>query len=181
MNGLIKTLHEKTGISYKRRKDGCIHGILNDSAHLTTHLNCLKNEFRFDVLLDVFGIDYPEEENRVEIVYLLLSLLHNVRLLFSVKSNPGSSIPSASKIFSSADWYEREVFDMYGIVFSGHKDLRRILTDYGFTGNPMLKDFPLSGYQEVYYNQDSKKVEYKPVDLQQEFREFDFLSPWEGK
>lgn len=135
----------------------------------------------FKVLLDVFGADFlGVKEHRFEVIYNLLSLKANNRLTVKVALDDNQTIPTVSKIFSTAGWFEREVFDMYGIVFENHPDLRRILTDYGFEGHPLRKDFPLTGYKEVRYDEKQKKVIYEPVKLMQEFRNFDFESPWEG-
>jgi NADH-quinone oxidoreductase subunit C len=135
---------------------------------------------RFGTLADICGVDYPEREARFEIVYNLLSLPHNQRVRVKLNVGEDEAVPSAVGVFSSAGWYEREVWDMYGVPFAGHPDLRRILTDYGFEGHPLRKDFPLTGYVEVRYDDEQKRVVYEPVKLTQEFRSFDFLSPWEG-
>ncbi len=135
----------------------------------------------FKVLLDVFGADMLGIRSpRFEVIYNLLSLKLNNRITIKVALEDGEEVPTAVPIFSAAGWFEREVFDMYGVVFSGHPDLRRILTDYGFEGHPLRKDFPLTGYKEVRYDEDQKKVIYEPVRLRQEFRYFDFEMPWEG-
>jgi NADH-quinone oxidoreductase subunit C len=139
-----------------------------------------SKELSFKVLTDIFGVDYPDREKRFEIGYNLLSVQHNVRLIVKVFAHENEVVPSAVTVYSAANWYEREVWDMYGIQFKDHPDLRRILTDYGFDGHPLRKDFPLTGYVEVRYDIEKKKVVYEPVKLTQEFREFDFLSPWEG-
>ncbi|MGN7678319.1 MAG: NADH-quinone oxidoreductase subunit C [Anaplasma sp.] len=139
----------------------------------------LKDE-KFRVLTDIFAVDYPARKNRFDVVYMLLSMSLNARVCCRVQLAEGSSIPSVVHVFSTAGWFEREVFDMYGITFEGHPDMRRILTDYGFVGHPMLKDFPLTGYDEVRYDLQEQKVVYRPVDLQQDFRNFDALSPWKG-
>ncbi len=135
---------------------------------------------QFKQLVDVTAVDFPERDPRFEVVYNLLSLKHNQRIRVKVPADEDIQIPSATKVFSSAQWFEREVWDMYGLFFSDHPDLRRILTDYGFEGHPLRKDFPLTGYVEVRYDEDSKRVVYEPVKLPQEFRSFDFTSPWEG-
>ncbi|OHC82744.1 MAG: NADH-quinone oxidoreductase subunit C [Rhodospirillales bacterium RIFCSPLOWO2_12_FULL_67_15] len=135
---------------------------------------------QFKQLMDVCGVDYPGREKRFDVVYNLLSLVHNVRARVKLETDETSPVPSAAGIFSSAAWWEREAWDMYGIVFADHPDLRRILTDYGFDGHPLRKDFPLTGYVEVRYDDEQKRVVYEPVKLTQEFRTFDFLSPWEG-
>tara|TARA_Y100000588_G_scaffold380804_2_gene465291 strand:+ start:159 stop:797 length:639 start_codon:yes stop_codon:yes gene_type:complete len=134
----------------------------------------------FKTLVDLCGVDYPETEERLEVVYNLLSLKRNLRIRVKVKTDLEGPIPSVSHLFLSAEWNEREAWDMYGIFFSDHPDLRRLLTDYGFDGHPMRKDFPLTGYVEVRYDDEQKRVVYDPVKLTQEFRSFDFLSPWEG-
>ena len=137
-------------------------------------------DFLFRTLIDVTAIDYLGEEQRFQVIYNLLSMHHNQRVRIKVSLSEGDEIPSITDIYTSSDWYEREVFDMYGIKFSGHRDLRRILTDYGFRGHPLRKDFPLTGYNEVRYDEVRKRVVYEPVSLQQEFRNLDFSSPWEG-
>ena len=139
-----------------------------------------KENCKFRQLIDIAGVDYPEEEKRFELVYLLLSHEHNNRIKISVKFNSSQSINSITKIFPSANWMEREVFDMYGIKFTNHPDLRRILTDYNFKGHPLRKDFPLTGFNEVRYSEKNKKVIYEPVNLEQKYRDFDFESPWKG-
>lgn len=135
---------------------------------------------RFTVLCDICGVDYPDRPRRFEVVYNLLSMSLNQRIRLKVETNEDDLIPSATEVFSSAGWWEREAWDLFGIYFAGNPDLRRILTDYGFEGHPMRKDFPLTGYVEVRYDEEQKRVIYEPVRLQQEFRRFDFLSPWEG-
>ena len=137
-------------------------------------------DFLFRTLIDVTAIDYLGEEKRFQVIYHLLSMIHNQRVRVKVSLSEGDEISSITDIYASSDWYEREVFDMYGIKFSGHRDLRRILTDYGFRGHPLRKDFPLTGYNEVRYDEVRKRVVYEPVSLQQEFRNLDFSSPWEG-
>ena len=146
---------------------------------LLTFLNDDQN-CQFKQLMDVTAVDFPERDPRFEVVYNLLSLKHNQRIRVKVPADEETQIPSATRVFSSAHWFEREVWDMYGLFFSDHPDLRRILTDYGFEGHPLRKDFPLTGYVEVRYDEDSKRVVYEPVKLPQEFRNFDFTSPWEG-
>ncbi len=134
----------------------------------------------FTQLVDIAGVDFPERVQRFEVVYLFLSLKKNERLRVRVITDEKTPIPSAISIFSSAGWYEREAWDMYGILFSDHPDLRRILTDYGFEGHPQRKDFPLTGYVELRYDVEQKRVVYEPVKLNQAYRSFDYLSPWEG-
>ncbi len=131
-------------------------------------------------LVDICGVDYPERPERFEVVYHLLSIGQNHRLRVKVVTDAAHPVPSVVSVFSAAGWFERETWDLYGVLFSGHPDLRRILTDYGFEGHPLRKDFPLTGYVEVRYDEEQKRVIYEPVKLTQEFRTFDFLSPWEG-
>jgi len=140
----------------------------------------MDNQCRFETLIDLAGVDYPERSNRFEVVYHLLSMRLNQRIRVKIQTAENEPVPSVVEVFPCADWYEREAFDMYGIAFSGHPDLRRILTDYGFEGHPMRKDFPLTGHVEVRYDDLEKRVVYEPVTLTQEYRDFDFLSPWEG-
>lgn len=134
----------------------------------------------FRCFIDICGTDYPQREKRFEVVYHLLSLRHNARIRVKVQTDETTPVPSVIEVFPAANWYEREAYDLYGILFSGHPDLRRLLTDYGFEGHPLRKDFPLTGFVEVRYDQDEGRVVYEPVQLTQEFRNFDFLSPWEG-
>ena len=134
----------------------------------------------FKMLVDLTAVDYPDRPERFEVVYNLLSLKHNRRVRLKIAVEDGVAVPSATGIIGAASWYEREVWDMFGIAFEGHPDLRRILTDYGFEGHPLRKDFPLTGYVEVRYDDEQKRVVYEPVKLAQEFRSFDFVSPWEG-
>jgi NADH-quinone oxidoreductase subunit C len=135
---------------------------------------------RFDVLCDICGVDYPDRPLRFEVVYNLLSLGLNQRIRVKIETGEEEPVPSAVGLFSSAGWWEREAWDLFGIYFADNPDLRRILTDYGFEGHPLRKDFPLTGYVELRYDEEQKRVVYEPVRLQQEFRTFDFLSPWEG-
>ena len=135
---------------------------------------------RFRILLDICGVDYPGRAERFEVVYNLLSVSQNQRVRVKLSTDEETPVPSVISVFSSANWYERETWDLYGIFFSDHPDLRRILTDYGFRGHPMRKDFPMTGYVEVRYDEEQKRVVYEPVKLTQAFRTFDFMSPWEG-
>lgn len=134
----------------------------------------------FKQLMDVCGVDYPSRIARFEVVYNLLSVKHNFRIRLKTHTDENTPIASATEAFPSAGWFEREVWDMYGVLFSGHPDLRRILTDYGFEGHPQRKDFPLTGFVELRYDETQKRVVYEPVKLSQAYRSFDFLSPWEG-
>ena len=142
---------------------------------LKSNENC-----KFKQLIDIAGVDFPQEEKRFKLIYLFLSHEHNKRVKLSINFETNQIIQSITKIFPSANWMEREVFDMYGIKFKNHPDLRRILTDYGFKGHPLRKDFPLTGFNEVRYSEKEKKVIYEPVKLEQNYRNFDFESPWEG-
>ena len=150
-------------------------GIVRTLKYLRTDPNCL-----FEMLVDVCGVDYPDREMRFEVVYNLLSLRHNQRVRIKVAVDEDIAVPSVVGVFPSATWFERECWDMFGIFFSGHPDMRRLLTDYGFDGHPFRKDFPLTGYVEVRYDDEERRVVYEPVKLTQAFRSFDFLSPWEG-
>jgi NADH-quinone oxidoreductase subunit C len=140
----------------------------------------LNENCKFKQLIDIAGVDYPENDKRFELIYLFLSHENNLRVKLLIKFEINQTINSITKIFPSANWMEREVFDMYGIKFKNHPDLRRILTDYGFKGHPLRKDFPLTGFSEVRYSEKDKKVIYEPVKLEQNYRNFDFESPWEG-
>jgi NADH-quinone oxidoreductase subunit C len=135
---------------------------------------------RFATLVDICGVDWPQRERRFDVVYHLLSLSQNQRLRVKVETDEDTPVPSVAAVYSAAGWYERETWDLYGVYFADHPDLRRILTDYGFEGHPLRKDFPLTGYVEVRYDDEKRRVVYEPVKLTQEFRSFDFLSPWEG-
>ena len=135
---------------------------------------------QFEVLIDICGVDYPERAHRFDVVYHILSLRKNQRIRVKLETDEDTPVPSVTSVFPGADWFEREAYDLYGILFTGHPDLRRILTDYGFEGHPLRKDFPLTGFVEVRYDDEVKRVVYEPVELKQEFRNFDFLSPWEG-
>ncbi len=143
-------------------------------------LTALKDRFGFQQLLDVCGVDYPDRAERFDVVYHLLSLTRNARIRVKVTTDEVQPVPSVIEVYPCACWFEREAFDMYGMLFSNHPDLRRLLTDYGFQGHPLRKDFPMTGYVEVRYDEEQKRVVYEPVKLTQEFRNFDFLSPWEG-
>lgn len=153
------------------------------------HINCenirelikmLRDEFEHQVLVDLFVVDYLERPDRFEVNYNLLSLSKNARINVKVRIDEKTSVPSIVDLFSTANWLEREAWDMYGVIFDDHPDMRRLLSDYEFEGHPMRKDFPLSGYKEVGYDLEKKKVVYKPVQLNQAYRDFDFASPWEG-
>jgi len=149
--------------------------ILDVLSFLKSDVDC-----RFVSFIDLCGADYPEREKRFDVVYHLLSPYKNSRVRVKVQTDEAGEVPSAIPVFPAADWFEREVYDLYGVVFSGHPDLRRILTDYGFSGHPLRKDFPVTGHVEVRYDDEKKRVVYEPVKLVQEMRQFDYLSPWEG-
>ena len=143
-------------------------------------LTWLRDEAGFKTVIDICGNDWPARAKRFDVVYHLLSLTGNARVRVKIQAGEGEAVPSAVPVFAGAGWFEREVFDMYGVRFVGHPDLRRILTDYNFEGHPLRKDFPLTGFVELRYDDDKKKVVYEPVQLVQEYRDFDFMSPWEG-
>ena len=168
---------------------GVTHAMSHDELTLHTNgdnivdvLRFLRDDpsCQFVCFIDICGVDYPAREQRFDVVYHLLSPYQNTRVRVKVQTDEDTPVPSAVEVFLAANWFEREAFDLYGILFSGHPDLRRILTDYGFAGHPLRKDFPMTGYVEVRYDDEKKKVVYEPVKLVQEFRNFDYLSPWEG-
>jgi NADH-quinone oxidoreductase subunit C len=150
-------------------------GLLAALRHLHDDPAC-----KFEVLIDICGVDYPSRPERFDVVYHLLSMRLNQRIRLKLTTDERTPVPSAIPVFPAANWFEREAYDLYGILFSDHPDLRRILTDYGFKGHPLRKDFPMTGYVEVRYDDEQKRVVYEPVKLTQDFRSFDFLSPWEG-
>jgi NADH-quinone oxidoreductase subunit C len=152
------------------------------AADIISVLRFLRDDQRclFWCLIDITAVDWPSRERRFDVVYHLLSPKHNARIRIKIETDEATPVSSVIEVFPSADWYEREIYDLYGVVFTGHPDMRRILTDYGFEGHPLRKDFPLTGFVEVRYDDQLKRVVYEPVRLTQEFRNFDFLSPWEG-
>ncbi|OCC23175.1 NADH dehydrogenase [Croceicoccus estronivorus] len=143
-------------------------------------LRLLRDEHEYQQLMEIAGVDYPDRSERFEVVYMLLSVTKNHRLLVKVGAAEDTPVPTVTTLWPNAAWLEREVFDLYGVVFDGNTDLRRILTDYGFEGHPFRKDFPLTGYVELRYSEEEKRVVYEPVELPQDLRQFDFMSPWEG-
>ena len=170
-----------TKIKNSKIKHGQIFITINPEELLDTTILLKTNaNTKFKQLIDITAVDYPENQKRFKMVYLFLSHELNQRIILSFYINENQQIPSLTKIFPSANWMEREIFDMYGIKFTDHPDLRRILTDYGFEGYPLRKDFPLTGHTEVRYSEEEKKVVYEPVKLEQNYRNFDFESPWEG-
>ena len=183
LQDLEKKINSELGTKIKDSKinHGQIYITINPEELLDTTLLLKTNKnTKFKQLIDITAVDYPENQKRFKIVYLLLSHELNQRIILSFFINENQQISSLTKIFPSANWMEREVFDMYGIKFKDHPDLRRILTDYGFEGHPLRKDFPLTGHTEVRYSEDEKKVIYEPVKLEQNYRNFDYESPWEG-
>ena len=170
-----------TKIKESKIKHNQLYVIINSEDLLDVILLLKTNKnIKFRQLIDITAVDYPENQKRFKIVYLLLSHEFNQRIILSYFISENEKISSLTKIFPSANWMEREIFDMYGIKFTDHPDLRRILTDYGFQGHPLRKDFPLTGHNEVRYSENEKKVIYEPVKLEQNYRNFDFESPWEG-
>ncbi|MCX8569104.1 NADH-quinone oxidoreductase subunit C [Aminobacter sp. MET-1] len=152
------------------------------AADIVDVMTFLRNDVQcqFVSFIDAAGVDYPQRRKRFDVVYHLLSPRQNLRIRVKLSTDEDTPVPSITAVYPGADWFEREAYDMYGILFSGHPDLRRLLTDYGFEGHPLRKDFPLTGFVEVRYDDEQKRVVYEPVELKQEFRNFDFLSPWEG-
>lgn len=143
-------------------------------------LRLLRDEHEYQQLMEIAGVDYPQRPDRFEVCYCLLSLTRNHRIIVKVSTDEATPVPTVTTLWPVAGWYEREVYDMFGVLFAGHPDLRRILTDYGFQGHPFRKDFPLTGYVELRYSEEDKRVVYEPVELAQDLRQFDFMSPWEG-
>ena len=183
LQDLEKKINSELGTKIKDSKinHGQIYITINPEELLDATLLLKTNKnAKFRQLIDITAVDYPENQKRFKIVYLLLSHELNQRIILSFFINENQQISSLTKIFPSANWMEREVFDMYGVKFTDHPDLRRILTDYGFEGYPLRKDFPLTGHNEVRYSEDEKKVVYEPVKLEQNYRNFDYESPWEG-
>ena len=143
-------------------------------------LKLLRDDHAYQQLMEIAGVDYPERDERFEVVYMLLSVTKNHRVMIKLSTDEATPVPTVTTLWPNAGWLEREVFDLYGVTFAGNPDLRRILTDYGFEGHPFRKDFPLTGYTELRYSEEEKRVVYEPVELAQDLRQFDFLSPWEG-
>ncbi len=187
---MSEALHELAAY-ITERKDGAVvsHDVrfgeltlVSDTAHIIRLLTFLRDDSQcqFINFTDICGVDWPGREKRFDVVYHLMSPRQNMRIRVKVPVGEDETIPSATGVFPGADWFEREAYDLYGILFTGHPDLRRILTDYGFDGHPLRKDFPTTGFVEVRYDEEVKRVVYEPVQLRQEFRNFDFLSPWEN-
>jgi NADH-quinone oxidoreductase subunit C len=167
------------------RSGGVVHDVLvleTEAEKIVDVVRLLRDDprFRFVNFTDVTAVDYPGRERRFEVVYHFLSPMLNARVRIKLQADETTQVPSIIEVFPGADWFERETYDLYGVIFVGHPDMRRLLTDYGFDGHPLRKDFPLTGFVEVRYDDQQKRVVYEPVRLNQEFRKFDFLSPWEG-
>ena len=179
--GIVEAVQAAIGPAFLFAKDE-VDEISIDVAResIADVIRTLRDDFEYQQLMEIAGVDYPERAERFEVVYHLLSVTKNHRLRIRVSTDEEQPVPTVTTIFPVAGWLEREVFDMYGVVFAGHGDLRRILTDYGFRGHPQRKDFPLTGYVELRYSEEQKRVVYEPVQLSQDFRNFDFMSPWEG-
>ncbi|MCV3240374.1 NADH-quinone oxidoreductase subunit C [Mesorhizobium sp. ZC-5] len=187
MSEALETLatHLKAKLDGKIRDAVMAYGELTlsvEAAEIAGVLTFLRDDrqCQFVSFIDISGADYPSRPNRFDVVYHLLSPKQNLRIRVKVTTDEVTMVPSVTGVYPGADWFEREAYDLYGILFSGHPDLRRLLTDYGFEGHPLRKDFPLTGFVEVRYDDEMKRVVYEPVELKQEFRNFDFLSPWEG-
>ena len=183
LNDLEKKINSELTTKVKSTKINHSHIYINiESENLLEVVLFLKNnnQTKFKQLIDITAVDYPENERRFKLVYLLLSHEFNSRIILDFFINENEIVTSLTSVFPSSNWMEREVFDMYGVKFKDHPDLRRILTDYGFKGHPLRKDFPLTGHNEVRYSEDDKKVIYEPVKLEQNYRNFDYESPWEG-
>ena len=180
LNDFLLSNYSEDIISSNIEHDHLSICIVFSSIESITSILKLNNICKFRTLVDITAIDFPSEEKRFTLVYHYLSMQQNIRIRLKSSIKEGQIVPSITKLFPAANWFEREVFDMFGIMFTGHPDMRRILTDYGFRGHPLRKDFPTSGYTEVRYDDAEKRVVYEPVKLVQEYRNFDFMSPWEG-
>lgn len=188
---MSEALQELAEYLTEKRSDDVLATHINDMgelsvdvtpAHLVEFIDFLKTDrtCRFSTLIDITAVDYPSRDRRFDVVYHFLSMYQNHRVRVKAAIREEDTVPSVTSVHPSAGWYEREIYDMFGILFTGHDDLRRLLTDYGFRGHPLRKDFPTSGYTEVRYDEELKRVVYEPVSLVQEYRQFDFMSPWEG-
>lgn len=179
--GVLETLNKALGDAVIAAQE--THGEITftvKSGEIANVLKALRDDHDYQQLMEIAGVDYPERDQRFEIVYMLLSLTKNHRVMVKCATDEFTPIPTVTTLWPVAGWLEREVFDMYGVIFDGNTDLRRILTDYGFKGHPFRKDFPLTGHVEMRYSEEAKRVVYEPVKLAQDFRSFDFMSPWEG-
>ncbi|WP_298167047.1 NADH-quinone oxidoreductase subunit C [Novosphingobium sp.] len=180
-DGVLETLSGALGadvISAREQHGEIVIHVVRE--RIVEVLRALRDTHEYQQLMDIAGADYPSRPERFEVVYCLLSLTKNHRLIVKVSTDEATPVPTATVLWPNAGWYEREVYDMYGVLFAGHPDLRRILTDYGFQGHPFRKDFPLTGYVELRYSEEDKRVVYEKVELAQDLRQFDFMSPWEG-
>ena len=181
IDGLKATLSKALGdhlTAAEERHGELLLSVKRDS--IADALQILRDDHGYQQLMEIAGVDYPSRPERFEVVYMLLSLTKNSRIMVKCSASEDTPVPTVTTLWPNAGWLEREVFDMYGVLFDGNTDLRRILTDYGFEGHPFRKDFPLTGYVELRYSEDEKRVVYEPVELAQDLRQFDFMSPWEG-
>jgi NADH-quinone oxidoreductase subunit C len=177
LDALVAALGDKV-VAAKEEHGEIVITVVRDSVE--DALRLLRDEHEYQQLMEIAGVDYPSRAERFEVVYMLLSLTKNHRILVKVATDEVAAVPTVTNLWPVAGWLEREVYDLYGVLFAGNTDLRRILTDYGFEGHPFRKDFPLTGYQELRYSDEEKRVVYEPVRLAQDLRQFDFTSPWEG-
>ena len=180
-DGVIETLSSALGsaiLSAQEQHGEVLLTVQRDT--IVDTLRTLRDDHDYQQMMEIAGVDYPERAERFEVVYMLLSLTKNHRIMVKLSTDEATPVPSITGLWPNAGWLEREVFDLYGVLFAGNNDLRRILTDYGFEGHPFRKDFPLTGYTELRYSEEEKRVVYEPVELAQDLRQFDFLSPWEG-
>jgi NADH-quinone oxidoreductase subunit C len=180
-DGVLDTLTAALGamaVASKEEHGEIVITVARDS--IEDALRLLRDDHQYQQLMEIAGVDYPQRAERFEVVYMLLSLTKNHRIIVKTTAAEHTPVPTVTTLWPVAGWLEREVFDMYGVVFAGNPDLRRILTDYGFEGHPFRKDFPLTGYVELRYSEEDKRVVYEPVELAQDLRQFDFMSPWEG-
>jgi NADH-quinone oxidoreductase subunit C len=179
--GVKETLSKALGgmlLASKEEHGEIVLGV--ERERIADALRLLRDEHGYQQLMEIAGVDYPSRDERFEVVYMLLSLTNNHRILVKCRAAEDTPVPTVTTLWPNAGWLEREVYDLYGVIFDGNPDLRRILTDYGFEGHPFRKDFPLTGYQELRYSEEEKRVVYEPVELAQDFRTFEFMSPWEG-
>ncbi len=179
--GVVETLSAALGsmlVAAREEHGEVVLTVVRDQAE--NALRLLRDHHEYQQLMEMAGVDYPSRSERFEVVYMLLSITKNHRLLVKVNAAENTPVPTVTTLWHNAGWLEREVFDMYGVIFAGNRDLRRILTDYGFEGHPFRKDFPLTGHIELRYSEEDKRVVYEPVQLAQDLRQFDFMSPWEG-
>ena len=181
IEGIVATLTQALGdrlIHSKEEHGEIVLSVVREEVEDVLRL--LRDEHEYQQLMEIAGADYPQREERFDVVYMLLSLTKNHRIMVKCRASENTPVPTVTTLWPNAGWLEREVFDMFGVLFDGNTDLRRILTDYGFEGHPFRKDFPLTGYQELRYSEEEKRVVYEPVELAQDLRQFDFMSPWEG-